>query len=281
MLALQNDVFSELDQVIAQRLAYSIDHADGPLKNDKSLHQAADLLRKWNGNVDANAAAPAIVNAARDAFWPMLLIPRLAPQFASQVAQGVDLSKIKNLPPDVAATANLWTAYTWGERGSVEEQLLMHTPARWLPASYATWNDFLAAVVLRGLHDSHAPANLSTWQWGKASPMDIEQPIFSQSKLLQLLIGVRTGTGPQPHSGDGTTVKEMAHDFGASERFTADLGNPDQTTLNIVLGESGNPVSPWFMDQFQNWLKGSTYPLAFSPAATQASTTHTLTLNPR
>jgi penicillin amidase len=281
MLALQNDVFSELDQVIAQRLAYSIDHAGGPLKNDKSLHQAADLLRKWNGNVDANAAAPAIVNAARSAFWPMLLIPKLAPQFASQVAQGTDLSKIKGLPPDVARTANLWRAYTWGESGSVQEQLLMHTPARWLPAGYATWNDFLAAVVQRGLRDAHAPANLSTWQQGKAYPVDIEHPVFSQSKLLQLLIGVPTGTGPQLHSGDATTVKQMGHEFGPSERFTADLGNPDRTTLNIVLGESGDPASPWFMDQSQNWLKGSTYPLAFSPAATEASTTHTLTLKPR
>ena len=49
MLALQTDVFSELDQIIAQRLVYSIDHTTGPLKNDKTLHQAADLLRNWNG----------------------------------------------------------------------------------------------------------------------------------------------------------------------------------------------------------------------------------------
>ena len=65
MLALQTDVFSELDQIVAQRLAYSIDHTTGPLKQDKALHQAADILRNWNGRVDANAAAPAIVNAAR------------------------------------------------------------------------------------------------------------------------------------------------------------------------------------------------------------------------
>ena len=32
MLALQNDVASDLDQLIAQRLAYSIDHATGPLR---------------------------------------------------------------------------------------------------------------------------------------------------------------------------------------------------------------------------------------------------------
>ncbi len=281
MLALQNDVFSELDLVIAQRLAYSIDHAGGALKNDKTMHQAADLLRNWNGSVDANSAAPAIVNAAREAFWPMLLIPKLAPQFAMQLAQGADLTKIKNFPADAARNANLWQVYTWGERGSVEEQMLMHTPARWLPQGYATWEDFLAAVVQRGLRDSHAPKDLSTWQQGKAFPVDIEHPVFSRSTLLQRLIGVPTGTGPQSTSGDGSTVKTVQLAFGPSERFTADLSDPDRTTLNIVLGQSGNPASQWYMDQFQDWLHGITYSLPFTPAATQSTITHTLTLNPR
>ena len=281
MLKLQNDVYSELDQVIAQRLAYSIDHASGSLKNDPTLRQAADLLRKWNGSVDADAAAPAIVDSARAAFWPMLLIPRLAPQFASQLAQGADLSKVKDLSPDVARTGNLWKAYSWGERDSVEEALITNTPARWLPSGYASWDDFLAAVTLRGIHDAKAPRDLSTWRMGKAFPLDIEHPIFSQSQLVRLLIAVPTGTGPQAQSGDQTTVKQVGHAFGPSERFTTVLGDPDATTLNIVLGQSGDPVSPWFMDQFQAWLHGTTYPMPYSPAATQAATIHTLTLTPR
>ena len=211
----------------------------------------------------------------------MLLVPKLAPQLAPQVAQGVDLSKMKDFTPDSARTANLWRQYTWGERGSVEEQMLMHTPARWLPSTYASWDDFLAAVVQRGLQDSHAPHDLSTWQQGKASPLNIEHPIFARSKLIQQLIGLRVGTGPQSQSGDATTTKQVGLAFGPSERFTADLSDPDHTTLNIVLGESGNPASPWFMDQFHDWLRGTTYTLPFSQAAIQAATTHTLTLTPR
>ena len=281
MLTLQNDVYSELDQVIAQRLAYSIDHASAPLKNDKMLRQAADILRNWNGSVDTNSAAPVIVGAARDTLWPMLLIPKLAPQFATQLAQEADLSKLKNIAPDEARVASLWKQYSWGERGFVEEELLTHTPARWLPAGFATWEDFLATVVQRGLRDAKAPSNLSTWQLGKVHPLDLEHPIFSQSPVLKLLIGVPTGTGPQPQSGDGTTVKQVGALFGPSERFTADLSDLDRSTLNIVLGQSGNPASAWYMDQFQDWLHGRTYPMPFSPAASQAATTHTLTLTPR
>jgi penicillin amidase len=281
MLALENDVYSELDHVLAQRYAYAIDHANIAPKDAKTLHQAADLLRGWNGKVDANAAAPAIVNATRTAFWPMLLIPKLAPEVAPQIAQGIDLIKIKNLSPEMVRAGSLWNVYTWGEKGTVEEEFLTTTPARWLPQGYANWNDFLAKVVLRGLRDEHAPSDLSTWQEGKAFPLDIEHPIFGMSSILQRLVGVPTGTGRQAQSGDRTTVKQVGLAFGPSERFTADLSDPDRTTLNLVLGQSGNPASPWYMDQFPSWLHGKTYALPFTPAAAQSTIIHTLTLNPR
>ena len=69
--------------------------------------------------------------------------------------------------------------------------------------------------------------------------------------------------------------------FGPSERFTTDLSDPDYTTLNIVLGQSGNPASPWFMDQFQDWLHGTHLLPALHPGRHPGRTTHTLTLNPR
>jgi penicillin amidase len=229
--------------------------------------------------VFANSSAEAIVNAARAAFWPMLLIPRLAPQLAAPLAKGDDITK--NVPATVARDGNLWQAYLWGERGSVEEQMVTDTPARWLPPNYANWEDFLSAVVARGLRNAHAPSDLSTWQQGKAYPLDLEHPIFSRSKLIQNLIGTPTGTGPRSQSGDATTVKSVGHAFGPSERFTADLSDPDRTTLNIVLGQSGNVTSPWYMDQFPAWLRGTTYSLPFTSAAAHATTTHTLVLTPR
>jgi penicillin amidase len=281
MLALQTDVFSELDQVIAQRIAYSIDHASGPLKQDKTLHDAADILRKWNGSVDADSAAAAIVNAERQAFWPMLLIPKLAPQFASQLAQNGDVSKIKDLPPDVARTGNLWQSYVWGEKDSVEEELITHAPARWLPPGYANWNDFLASVTLRGLHNAKAPRDLASWKMGNAFPLDLEHPFLGTNRLFLFLLGLPTGTGPRAESGDLTTVKQVGHAFGPSERFTTELGNADRTTLNIVTGQSGNPSSPWFLDQFEDWLNGRTYSLSFSSTAAPTGPIHTLTLTPR
>ncbi len=274
MLALQTDVYSDVDHVIAQRLAYAIDHTTKPeFTTDKvaakRLRQAADLLRDWNGNVDADAAAPAIVVATRAALWPLLLDPQLKSQ-----------PEIKSdLQPGAQRTGA--ALYNWGNKAYAEEWLIMHTPSRWLPPAYPTWDDLLTAAVSRALADNHAPIDLAKWHYGRFRPTDIEHPIYSQSPILQRILGVPTSPGLQPQSGDDVTVKQVGRNFGPSERFTADLSNLDHSTLNLVLGESSNPLSEWFMDQWPAWYHGSTFPLPFSHAAVDAAATHTLTLTPR
>jgi penicillin G amidase len=277
MLAIQTDVYSDLDHVLAERFAYAIDHATSPVfVHDKRLHQAADLLRDWNGNLDINAPAPAIVSAARTALWPLLLDPHLASQSTPPPASltSPSTAKSKSKQPNPAAL------YTWYSKSYAEEWLIMHTPTRWLPHDYATWDDLLAAAVLHGLREDHAPFDLAKWHYGDVHPIDIEHPIYSQSPLLQRLIGYPIGTGPQPQSGDDTTIKQVGRTFGPSERFTADLSNLDQSTLNLVLGQSANPASRWFMDQWPNWYDGTTHTLPYTHAAVDATTTHTLTLTP-
>ncbi len=265
MLAIQGDVYSDPDRVIAQHLAYAIDHAT-PRADSKRLHQAADLLRTWNGKVASDSAAAAIVDAARVALWPILLAPRLG-----------------SAPPNPTATGakiEPWQLYQWGERAFAEEQLIVHAPARWLPPTYATWDDVLAAAVEKGLADAHAPSNLSKWRFGDAHPLAIEHPLFAQSALLSRLVGVSTGVHSHSQSGDGTTIKQVGRSFGPSERFTADLADLDHSTLNLVLGESGNPASPYFTDQFPAWLHVTTLPMPFTDAAITSAATHTLTLTP-
>jgi penicillin amidase len=257
-LKLQTDVYSSIDHVIAQRLAYAIDHA-GPKvsSNPARLHRAADLLRNWNGNVDASASAPAIVDATRSALWPMLLTPKVG---------------------DAAVL------YNWGEKAFAEEQLILHQPARWLPTKDVKWDDLLAAAVEKGLNEVNAPQSpdaLAKWTYGKTHVVDIQHPVFSLSPLIDSILGTPTGTGERPQSGDGTTVKQVSRTFGPSERLTVDLSNLDNSTLNLVLGQSGNPLSPWFMDQFSAWYNNTTQTLPYSPAAIRSTTTHTLTLTPQ
>jgi penicillin amidase len=276
------DVHSEFDLLIAQRLAYALDHS-ALTKKDPRLQQAANLLRDWNGNLSPNSSAAAVVSASRSVLWSMLLSPHLRDeQLADQSIE--DATQKATAHPHVTKHRRLSTAelddllalYTWDERNTALEQLLQHTPARWLPRAYSNWDDFLTTAVQRGLKLSNAPTNLSTWTYGTIHPVDIAHPVFGSHSPISTLLGVATGTGLHPNGGDGTTIKATGLNFGPSERFTADLANPDNTHANITTGESGNPSSPWFLDQFLPWLNGTTFTLPL----TNSQATHTLTLTP-
>ena len=266
MLGIQTDIYSDFDRVLAQRLSYAIDHAliapAGKTRTPeqvKTLHQAADLLRAFSGRMTLDSAAASIVSVVHDSLWQVLLAPKLPK---------TTLAEISSL-------------YVWHESDYALEQILMHQPPRWLPLGYSDWNNLLADSTLRALALGKAPADLTAWHFGGHHTVDIEHPVFDQSEALRYLIGVPTGTGPQSQSGDGTTVKQVGHAFGPSERFTADMSDLDHSNLNIVVGQSGNVMSPWFKDQFPAWLKGTTFELPFSDAAVHAAATHTLTLKPR
>jgi penicillin amidase len=263
MLAIQTDVHSDLDLIIAQRLAYALDHASAHsnLTSDPRLHQAADLLRSFDGNMTPSSSAAAIVAVTRSQLWPMLLTPQL---------QG----RHKLSAPDIADLLNL---YTWDEETTALEQILAHTPARWLPHAYKSWDDLLATAVQRGLKQANAPSDLTRFTYGSIHPVEIAHPIFGSSGLIAKLLGTPTGTGLQPNGGDGTTIKQTGLHFGPSERFTADLSNPDNTHANITTGESGNPASPNYLDQFPIYYHGTTLTLPL----THPTTSHTLTLTPQ
>jgi penicillin amidase len=46
------------------------------------------------------------------------------------------------------------------------------------------------------------------------------------------------------------------------------------------MGQSEDPLSPYYRDQWPYWYNGKTFTLPFSDAAIQARTKHTLTLTP-
>ena len=62
MLAVQTDIYSEVDQELAHRFAYAIDHAAG---TDERLRKAADLMRSWDGRLTTDSAAASLVTQTR------------------------------------------------------------------------------------------------------------------------------------------------------------------------------------------------------------------------
>jgi len=247
MLALQNDVESDVDRFFAQRFVYAVDSWP---KASPRARQAAELLRKWDGQIKVDSAAAAIERHARRNLYDALLKAKLGAE-ASQ--------------------------YAWFNSGSWLETVILHQPARWLPPRYGSYEELLASAVEEAVNAKAAPSDLAAWRYGDEFPVEIEHPIFGKIPFLKRW----AGTGRQPQSGSGDTVKQVGLHFGPSERLTADLANLDSTTLNIVNGQSGNLFSPYFDDQWTAWYTGATFALPFTAEAAERSAPHRLVLKPQ
>jgi len=264
MLVLQTDIYSDGERFFAERFVYGVDHAKNASVRTK---QAAELMRGWDGRMTADSPAPTIGYRARVELTRLLLEPKLGP---------APLGPANKDPKQVYATLN-WKTYSWGMQSVWLENILQHQPKRWLPESYSSYDDLLAAAVEAAVSGPEAPQDLASWHWGAFHPVEIQHPILSRIPLLQRW----TGPGVQPQSGSGYTVKAVSRSHGPSERLTVDLSDLDQSTLNLVTGEAGNVLSPYYMDQWKAWYEGYSFKLPYSSKAVRAAQEHVLVLEPQ
>ena len=245
MLALQTDISSEYDRFFADHFVYAVDHSS---KASPRAREAASVMRGFDGRMLADSAAPTIEVNARKALWQLLLEGKLG--------------------------AGMWDRYEWSESAVALENIVRAQPDRWLPAGYSNFDDLLAAAVENAVKDG--PKNLKSWQYGEAFPVDINHPLF------RAIPGLRSFSGPgrNPQSGGTYTVKQVGRTFGPSERMTVDFANLDESTFNIVIGESGQIFSPYYMDQWPAWYGNTTFILAYSDQAVAGAKAHELRLEP-
>jgi len=268
MLALQTDIESEAVLFAAERLVYAVDHAAKPSARAK---QAADLMRSWDGRMLATSAAPTIAENAIGELRRLLLEAKLgaAPPESRKDADS-------ELFKETQKNAVNWTTYSWLQRSVWMENILLHRPKRWLPDQYPNYDELLTAAVEAAVNHPQAPKDLASWRWGAFNAVEIQHPILGKIPLIRRW----SGPGVREQSGSGYTVKAVTRHHGPSERFTANLADLDQSTLNTVTGQGGDFLSPYYMDQWKAWYDGTTFPLPFSAKAVDAAKAHRLVLEP-
>jgi penicillin G amidase len=246
MLTLQTDVYSAFDHVMAERFVYGIDHSTKPSARVK---QAAHIMRQWDGRMSIDSAAAAIERKSREALEKMLLKSKLG-----------DDAKL----------------YRWQMADVWMENIAQHQPARWLPPEFANYNELFTAAVEKAITSPGAPRKLASWRYGEAYPIELSHDLFGHVPILKRW----AGPGIQPQPGDGETVWQTGREFGPSERLTVDFSNFDNSTLNIVNGQSGHLLSPYFNDQWNAWYHGATFAFPYSEQAFMKTVQHRLTLEP-
>ena len=246
MLTVQKDVYSALSHFLAGQMAEAFDRK-AAAKADAGgaqVRAAVDLLRSWNGQMEKGTAAPMLAALAYE---------RLRNAVAERASPG--------------HSSNYETSYLAPE---MVERLLRERPPDW----FADYDALLLKSLKEAIADGEKVqgSKLSRWDYGRFNEIEVQNPVFGKLPL----VGKYFNIGPVPMSGSPTTVKQTTRRLGPSLRMVIDLSNLDHSLINITTGETDSALSRHYMDQWDAYYAGESFPMQFDRV--QAS--GVLTVNP-
>ena len=226
-LAIQKDVYSAFLHLFARQLILA---ADRKKVTNPAFAEVLPLLRNWNGQMDKDLAAPFVATIAFQHFR------RTVANVASPGNGSLYETKMSN-----AAIA----------------RLLRERPSGW-------FRDYEEALV-KSLADAVDECQrmqgsaVNKWFYGKYLKLAINHPVGHQLPLVASYFDI----GPVAMSGGSTTVKQTTPRLGPSERFNADLGDWDNSLLNLPVGQSGHVLSRHYKDEWNAYYAGTSFPMKF------------------
>ncbi|MFH2073503.1 MAG: penicillin acylase family protein, partial [Actinomycetota bacterium] len=230
----------------------------------------ADVLREWDGVLSTDSAAATL--------FELLLGEMITALVEVKAPRSAAWALGKGFTPLVPFNNFLV------RRVSHVSRLLREQPDGWFPEGWqARVRAALVAAVAR-LTTEHG-ADPAAWSWGTIRPLTLKHPLGLRKPLDRVF-----DLGPISYGGDANTVNPAPvdpsdptgnPDFAiASLRMAIDVGEWEQARFVLPGGQSGNPFSPHYADQFELWRKGDALPIAWSDTMIERSTRHTLILEP-
>ena len=247
MLKVQTDTYSYPHVFLADQLLAA---AKTVKPKDARAQKLIEDLKDWNGIADANSPEVSFLQGVRRSAIDLLLEPFL----------GKDTSLYQ------------WRSTTFLQR------VLADRPAKWLPAAYKNYDELLAAasdLAVTNLAEQSKSDRVEDWAWKRFNSLDMLHPIGHEGLLRRFL-----SITDKPQSGTVYSVRAATKNHGPAMRFVGNPGNWDESILLIPAGQSGQPGSSHYSDQFSYWYEGKPIFAAFSDAAEANARKHTLTLKP-
>jgi penicillin amidase len=221
------------------------------IKTEAASEETLKILRGWDGQMKADSRGAMLVNEIRRIFVNKVLT----------ASTGAELAK----------------KYRWAMSSSFIDWLALEKPANWLPKEFADYKSLLVAsdTEARASLAKRYGADEANWVWGNIEKMNFPHPIGQAnipfvSQMFQF--------EPIPRFGSGDTPNVGVH---VSMRHITVPGNWDLTRQGIAPGESGDPKSPFWKDQLENWKSGSTQVFPFSREAVEKAAKETIVLMPK
>ncbi len=228
MLELQADVYSPYSHYIATQLTEAFGRRQPA---NARLREAVEILRTWDGQMKAGAAAPLLAT------------------YASNHLRRAIATK-------AAGTPNVeWEPFIYF---AVIEKLLQSRPPGW----FQNWDQALLDALQNGIEEGalRQGSDLRNWQWGRENQLTLANPVLRSVPWA----GGYFQIGPVPLDGSATTVRQVTARLGPSMRLVVDFGDPSGGLLNIPAGQSGHALSSHFKDQWDAYSNATSFPLHFS-----------------
>ena len=247
MLNVQTDTYSYPHLFLAQQLAAAVTIAS---PKDVRTKKLIDQAKDWNGIADTTSRSVAFLVNTQHQALQLILEPQL----------GADSNR-----------------YNWRSMAFLQ-RVLTERPARWLPAAYKNYDELLIAAADRAvthLEQQTKKSDPAEWTWRHFNYLEMLHPIGRDGALKKLL-----SIAGRPQAGTSQSPRASSRHHGPSERFVANLADWDDSIMLISAGQSGQPGSEHYSDQFSYWYDGKPILGPFSNAAESKTRKHTLTLNP-
>ncbi|HKX84432.1 MAG TPA: penicillin acylase family protein, partial [Pyrinomonadaceae bacterium] len=205
-----------------------------------------DLLRKWDGHMTPDSKAALIANETRSCVGAKVAAENPGLTTYMIVARIIDRGRMNRQP-------NPWLPRAYADYGSLIRSCFDQVSTSDMPKKYGT--------------------DKEKWVWGLVSKASFRHPLAAAP-----LIGAQFATPTPPIAGSRETPNVASF---VSMRHIATPGNWDATRHVIPLGQSGDPKSAFFKDQFEAWSNGTPVIFPFTAKAVEAATKVTMVLRPR
>lgn len=152
-------------------------------------------------------------------------------------------------------------------------KLIEQRPENFLDPRFETWDQWLLACadsVIKSATDKDA--KLSDRTWGRVNTTQIQHPL---SKAIPALASYLDMPAQPLNGGWSDMPRIQAPSSGASQRMAVSPGREQDGYMQIPCGQSGHPLSPYYMNSHEDWVSGK--PTPFLPGVAE----HVLELTPK
>lgn len=249
--AVQGDAYTISGATFAREAA-KVARAAGLDAKDEQWRETVKLFESWDGQLEPDARAPRLAFEMAAAFRTKILAAAL----------GADLAK----------------EYRWPASAIFFDRVIQERPKEWLPKEFASYAELLDAAhrETRESLTKALGADETKWTWGARLPVNFPHPLAGVP-----LIGKPFQIAPFPQRGGGGLFAAPNVGGSVSMRLIADASDWDKTRQGIALGVSGDPRSPHWQDQLEDWRAANPRVFPFTAASVARAAQLTQTLMPK